>query len=188
MIEINLARQLQPDGLGRTSGKWGYGVICTVLCLALGATSWWWTQFKQQELQSLLQEKQAYTQSSRDIQATLSRLEQYQQDKLILRTSFDEIEAHEVSSRQPMILLHGVSQSVAGLDIWLNRIQMVDQTVELRGQSVTMQEIGKYVDALENHDVITSLPSVEIIDQESQSKGADFLFVLRFTLKPKMES
>ena len=87
-----------------------------------------------------------------------------------------------------MILLHGVSQSVAGLDIWLNRIQMVDQTVELRGQSVGIQEVGKYVDALENHDVITSLPSVEIIDQENQSKGADFLFVLRFTLKPKREA
>ena len=81
MIEINLARQLQPDGLSRTSGKWSYGVICTMLCLALGATNWWWTQLKQQELQSLLQEKQAHTQSSRHLQATLTRLEQYQQEK-----------------------------------------------------------------------------------------------------------
>ena len=65
-----------------------------------------------------------------------------------------------------MALLEGVSRSVDGLGIWFDQVQMVDQVVELRGQSFALQEIGKYIDTLENNQVITSLPVVEILDQE----------------------
>ena len=60
---------------------------------------------------------------------------------------------------------------------------MVDQVVELRGQSFALQEIGKYIDTLENHQVITSLPVVEILDQEDRDGGKVFSFVIRFVLE-----
>jgi hypothetical protein len=60
---------------------------------------------------------------------------------------------------------------------------MVDQVVELRGQSFALQEIGKYIDTLENHHLITSLPVVEILDQEDKDGEKVFSFIIRFVLE-----
>ena len=183
MIEINLARQLQTAPTVNRKSYRGYGWICAVLCLGIGVPSWWWTQIKQQELEYLLQEKNVQTQSLAKIQTTLNRLEQYQKEKQLLSVSYEEMHAQELGEKQPMALLEGVSRSVEGLDIWLDHVQMVDQVVELRGQSFALQEIGKYIDALENQQVITSLPVVEILDQEDGDGGKVFSFVIRFVLE-----
>jgi len=183
MIEINLARQIQTASTVSRESNRGHGWICAVLCLGIGVSSWWWTQTKQQEFEYLLQEKNVQTQSLAKIQTTLSRLEQYQKEKQLLRGSFEKMHAQELGKKQPMALLDGVSRSVDGLDIWLDHVQMVDQVVELRGQSFDLQEIGKYIDTLENLQVITSLPIVEILDQEDRDGGKVFSFVIRFVLQ-----
>ena len=63
---------------------------------------------------------------------------------------------------------------------------MVDQVVELRGQSFVLQEIGKYIDTLENHQVITSLPVVEILDQKDRDGEKVFSFIIRFVLERRV--
>ena len=93
------------------------------------------------------------------------------------------MDAQEFNRKHPMSLLDGVSRSVEGLDIWLDRLHMVDQLVELHGQSFALEEIGKYIDALENHGVITSLPVVEILDQEGRDSAEFFSFMIRFVLE-----
>ncbi len=183
MIEINLARQLQIVSTVNRESYRGYGWICAVLCLGIGVSSWWWTQIKQQELEFLLQEKNVQTHSLAKIQTTLSRLEQYQKEKQLLSGSFEEMHAQELGKKQPMALLEGVSRSVEGLDIWLDHVQMVDKVVELRGQSFALQEIGKYIDTLENHQLITSLPVVEILDQEDKDGEKVFSFIIRFVFE-----
>jgi len=183
MIEINLARQLQAASMVNRESYRGYGWICVALCLGIGVSSWWWTQSKQQEFEYLLQEKNVQMQSLAKIQTTLSRLEQYQKEKQLLRSSYEEMRAQELGKKQPIALLEGVSRSVEGLDIWLNHVQMVDQVVELRGQSFAFQEIGKYIDTLEKLQVITSLPVVEILDQEDRDGEKVFSFIIRFVLE-----
>jgi len=182
MIEINLARQIQTVPTVNRESDRGYGWICAVLFLGIGVSSWWWTQIKQQEFDYLLQEKNVQTQSLAKIQTTLSRLEQYQKEKQLLSVSYEEMHAQELGKKQPMALLEGVSRSVEGLDIWLDHVQMVDQVVELRGQSFAIQEIGKYIDTLENRQLITSLPVVEILDQEDKNGDKVFSFIIRFVL------
>jgi Tfp pilus assembly protein PilN len=183
MIEINLARQLQTAPTVNKESYRGYGWICAVLYLGVGLSSWWWTQIKQEEFDYLLQEKNVQTQSLAKIQTTLSRLEQYQKEKQLLSGSYEEMRAQELGKKQPMAILEGVSRSVEGLDIWLDHVQMLDQVVELRGQSFALQEIGKYIDTLENLQVITSLPVVEILDQEDRDGEKVFSFVIRFVLE-----
>jgi hypothetical protein len=60
---------------------------------------------------------------------------------------------------------------------------MVDKVVELRGQSFALQEIGKYIDTLENHQLITSLPVVEILDHEDKDGEKVFSFIIRFVFE-----
>ena len=182
MIEINLARQLQVFPMGKGDSKRANVWVGVVLCFGIGVASWWWTQIQQQEYENLLQEKQAQTQSLVKLQTTLSRLERYQEEKLRLSDALEAIHVQELGKNQPLALLDGVSRSVDGLDVWLDNVQMVDQVVELRGRSFALKEIGKYIDALENHHVITSLPVIEILDQKDRERGKVFSFMVRFVL------
>ncbi len=186
MIEINLARQLQATPTDKQVSTRGDVWVGVVLCLGMGVGSWWWTYSQQQEHEYLLQEKQVQAQSLTKIKATLSRLEQYQEEKQRLSETFKARHAQESGKKQPMTLLDGVSRSVDGLEIWLDRVQMADQVVELRGQSFALKEIGKYVDALEKNQVITVLPVVEILDQDDREDGKVFSFMIRFVLEQRV--
>lgn len=183
MIEINLVRQLPMGTTFDKTSSQDYGwIIVVVFCLGLGVASWGWTQVKHQELQNLLQEKTVQAQSFTMMHTTLNRLEQSQKEQQRLSTSIEEIQEMVIGKKQPMTVLHGVSQSLAGLNLWLDSVQMIDRVVELRGQSLAFQEIGKYLDALEHAHVIVALPVVEILDQEGQGQGKVFSFTIRFAL------
>ena len=186
MIEMNLVRQLPTGTIFDESSQQGYGWIIAVFCLVIGVASFGWTQVKEQELEDLLQEKTMQAQSLAKMHATLSHLKQYQDEQQRLRASIEEIQEKETGKKQPMTLLHGVSQSLDGLDLWLDSVQMVDRVVELRGQSLALQEIGKYLDVLEHDHMITSLPVVEILDQEDRDRGKIFSFIIRFNLGAKV--
>lgn len=186
MIEINLARQLRSAPVEKQASTRGDVWVGVVLCLGIGVGSWWWTDSQQQRLEHLLQEKQIQAQSLSKIKATLSRLEQYQEEKQRLNETYSARHARESGKKQPMALLDGVSRSVDGLEIWLDRVEMVDQVVELRGQSFVLKEIGKYVDALENHQLITVLPVVEILDQKDNEDEKVFTFMIRFVLEQRV--
>ncbi len=182
MIEINVARDLlYPDAADGEFSR-GHGWIYVVLCLAMAVSSWWWTQNKQLEVEFLLQEKDMQAQSLVKMQKTLSRLESYQQEKQLLRRAVEERHVQQLGKEQPMALLQGVQQSIDGLGVWLDHVQMADQAVELRGQAFSYLEIEKYIDSLENHQVIRSLPVVEIHDQVDREGEKIFSFVIRFGL------
>lgn len=188
MIQINLARQIQNLPMKNGASTRGYGWVGVVFCLGIGVTSWWWTQIQQQEYEILLQEKHVQTQYFDQIQASLGRLEQYQEERQRLGHAVEAMHAQTLEKRQPMVLLDGVSRSIDGLEIWLDRVQMLDQVVELRGQSLALKDIGKYIDALENHQVITSLPVVEILDQNDGKSKKTFSFMIRFALSQQVST
>lgn len=186
MIKINLARQLLAASAERESSTQGYVWVGVVVCLGICAGSAWWTYSQFQEHESLLMEKQIQAQSLAKITETVGRLEHYLEEKKRFSEIFQVVHGKESEKKLPMILLDGISRSVEGLEVWLDRVQMVDQVVELRGQSFALQDIGKYIDALENHQVITELPVVEILEQADQEGEMVFSFMIRFVLEKRV--
>ena len=186
MIEVNLARQIQVSSTVCVGSHRHYGWVAILLLVGVGLASWWWTMGKQYEYDALLQEREAQARSLAKIKTSLNRLERYQEEKLRLGGSFEAMHAQELGRTQPMSLLDGVSRSGEGLDIWLDRLHMVDQLVELHGQSFVLEEIAKYIDALENRGVITSLPVVEILDQEGNDNSKLYSFMIRFVMDPQV--
>ena len=185
MIEINLARQLQ-DSVARNEPS------CLVCWLAtgfvfigVGVASWWWTQSLQQQLDALLQEKMVKTQSLVRMQERLKNMEGYGEQKKLLMASVERISGQEKQKARPVTLLDGISRSVDGLDIWLERVQLEAKLVELHGQSLGLEDIGKFIEALENDQVIMSLPVVEILDRPEGERDA-FSFMIRFVFDPKV--
>ena len=186
MIEINVARDLLCSDTVDGESSRGHVWIYVVLCFGMAVSSWWWTQSKQQEVEFLLQEKEVQAQSLVKMQKTLNRLESHQNQKQLLRRAVEERHVQQLGKQQPMALLHGVQQSIDGLGLWLDHVQMTDQVVEIRGQSFSYQEIEKYIDSLENHQVIRSLPVVEILDHSDSERAKIFSFVIRFVLESQV--
>ncbi len=186
MIKINLARQLQPLSAESQCPSRGYEWLGVVVGIGMFAASLWWTYSQIQGHESLLLEKQIRAQSLAKVTETVSRLEHYRKEKQRFSEIFQVVHGRESEKKLPIIVLDGISRSVEGLDVWLDQVQIVDQVVELRGQSLALPDIGKYIDALENHRVITELPVVEILEQADPEGGMVFSFMIRFVVKDKV--
>lgn len=185
MIEINLARQLQRS-VERKEPSW---LVCWLVSgfvfMGVGVASWWWTLSLQQQVDSLLQEKMIKTQSLVRMQERLRNMERYGEQKKLLMASVERISGQENEKAWPVTLLDGVSRSIDGLDIWLERVQIEAQIVELHGQSLGLEDIGKFIEALENDRVIMSVPVVEILDRP-EGESEVFPFVIRFVFGQKV--
>jgi Tfp pilus assembly protein PilN len=184
MIEIDLARQLQSSGECKESSWLLCWLVGGIVFMGVGVGSWWWTQSLQEEVDSLLQEKLVKTQSLVPLQERLKNMERYDEQKKLLMTSVERISGQEEEKVWPVTLLDGISRSADGLDIWLERVQLEAQIVELHGQSLNMEDIGKFIEGLENDQFIMSLPVVEILDP-SEKKSETLPFMIRFVFKQK---
>lgn len=185
MIEIDLARQIRGSVKRKGPSRLVCWLVSGFVFMGVGVASWWWTQSLQQQVDSLLQEKLVKTQSLVRMQERLRIMEPYGEQKKLLMNSVERIRIQEKEKAWPVALLNGVSRSIDGLDIWLERIQLEAQIVELHGQSLGLEDIGKFIEALENDSVIMSVPMVEILDRlEGESEA--FPFVIRFVSDQKV--
>lgn len=179
MIEINLARQLQRQ-VSPHEPSW---LVCWlmggVVFMGVGVGSWWWTNSLQEQVDALLQEKIIKMQTLVRIKERLHNVERYTEQKALLMASVERISAQEKEKAWPVAVLNGVSRNVEELDIWLERVQLESRVVELHGQSLALEDIGKFMEALENDRIIMSLPVVEILDRPGGESDA-FSFLIRF--------
>ena len=78
-------------------------------------------------------------------------------------------------------------QTSRGLDelrIWLKRVEVQGDTVEILGQSLKMHDVGKFLDVLEESQIIRGVPFVEIRDVQEGKKGL-YAFRIRFAVNPR---
>lgn len=179
MIEINLARSLQRQVNPHEYSTLVCWLVGVVVAVGFGMASWWWTQFLQEQVDALVQEKIVKIQDLVQIKEGLKNLQRFNEQKVLLMTSIEQLSDQEREKAWPVKLLNGVSRNVEELDIWLDRVQLESRVVELRGQSLALEDIGKFMEGLENDGIIVSLSAVEILDHPGG--GSDvFSFLIRF--------
>lgn len=179
MIEINLARQLQRQVSPHESSWMVCLLLGVVVFMGFGVSSWWWTKSLQAQVDALLQEKIVKMQALVRIKERLHNVESSNEQKTLLMTSVKQLSDQENEKAWPVVLLDGVSRNVGDLDIWLERVQLQSRVVELHGQSLALEDIGKFMEALENDRIIMSLPAVEILEHPGGGSEA-FSFLIRF--------
>jgi Tfp pilus assembly protein PilN len=179
MIEVNLARQIQRQ-VSPHDSSW---LICVVggvvVFIGFGVASWWWTKSLQEQVDVLLQEKTVKMQALVQIKKRLHNVESYNEQKALLMSFVERLSDQENEKAWPIALLDGISRNVGDLDIWLERVQLESRVVELHGQSYALEDIGKFMEALENDRIIMSLPVVEILDRPA-GESEVFSFLIRF--------
>jgi Tfp pilus assembly protein PilN len=185
LIEINLARQLR-CGEGHKASSWlVWWLVYGVMVMGVGMVSWWWTQSLQQQVDGLRQERMITIQTLRQMQEKLKSTERYDEQRRLLVMSLERIRGQEKEKAWPVVLLDGISKGLNELEIWLERVQFEGPVVELQGQSLGLEDIGHFIEVLENDQIIMSAPVVEILDgREGDSEV--FPFMIRFVLAQRI--
>ncbi len=179
MIEINLARSLQRQGNPHENSRLFCWLVGVAVFMGFGVASWWWTLSLQEQVDALFQEKIIKIQDLAQIKESLDKLQRFNEQKVLLMTSIKQLSDQEREMAWPVKMLDGVSRNVEKLDIWLERVQLESRVVELRGQSLAVEDIGKFMEGLENDGIIVSLPVVEILDHPGGESDV-FSFLIRF--------
>ena len=179
MIEIDLARSLQRPVNPHEYSRLFCWLVGVVVSMGFGVASWWWTQSLQGQIDALFQEKIVKIQDLVQIKESLNKLQRFNEEKVLLVTSIEELRDQEKEKSWPVKMLDGVSRNVEKLDIWLERVQLESRVVELRGQSLALEDIGIFMEGLENDGIIVSLPVVEILDHPGGESDV-FSFLIRF--------
>jgi Tfp pilus assembly protein PilN len=179
MIEINLARSLQRKVNPHENSRLFCWLMGVAVFVGFGVASWWWTQSLQEQVDALFQEKTIKMQDLAQIKESLDKLQRFHEQKVLLMTFIQQLSDQEREKAWPVKLLNGVSRNVENLDIWLERVQLESRVVELRGQSLALEDIGKFMEGLENDGIIVRLPVVEILDHPGGESDV-FPFLIRF--------
>lgn len=184
MIEIDLARQLQAPLSPRRVPWLIWWVGGGFLLLGILGGSSWWTHLLQQQGDSLLHQKALKMEFIVPLEQKQKSMKHLLEQKNTLGSWVDRIKNQEKEKYWPIALLEGISQSAGNLEIWLERVQLESQVVELHGRSLDVQDIGKFIEALENDRIIRSLPVMEISDR-LERETAGFSFIVQFVLNGK---
>lgn len=179
MIEINLARSLQRPVNTHEYSRLFCWLVGLVVFMGFGVASWWWTQSLQEQVDALVQEKIVKIQDLAQLKKSFEKLKGFHEQKVLFMTSIKQLSDQEREKAWPVKMLDGVSRNVEKLDIWLERVQLESRVVELRGQSLALEDIGKFMEGLENDGIIVSLPVVEILDDPGGESDV-FSFMIRF--------
>ena len=179
MIEINLARSLQRPVNTHEYSRLFCWLVGIVVFMGFGVAIWWWTQSLQEQVDALVQEKIVKIQDLAHLKKSFEKLQGFHEQKVLFMTSIKQLNDQEREKAWPVKMLDGVSRNVEKLDIWLERVQLESRVVELRGQSLALEDIGKFMEGLENDGIIVSLPVVEILDDPGGESDV-FSFMIRF--------
>ncbi len=184
MIRINLARQLQAEKpSGRKTTEAGLYVLIGLLVFCLGGGSWWWTDSLQARVGELQEDKQVIAADLNNIGQQLEgregEMDRYNRYLQVAQEMYGV-----KNTGWPLMLMDEMSRGLDELRIWLKRVEVQGDTVEILGQSLKMNDVGKFLDVLEESQIIEGVPFVEIRDVQEGKRGL-YAFRIRFAVNPR---
>jgi len=185
MIEINIARQFQAPVSKRSSQGLANGLLGGMVIVGIVLGCWWWAQTLQHHVDRLHHEKNVKTQNLANMREQLELLVKYEEKTKSLKASIERLKGAIEDKQRPIELLTMMSLSLHDKNLWLDQVQFHNHMVEIRGQSLMVDDVGKFMDALEEHHVVKGLPVVEIWDPQGQ-QSSTFSFLIRFTYAEKV--
>ena len=156
-------------------------VVGVAVFLVIFGICWIWTISLNQELQALLDEKVAKEHISAELKkkSQLFKLAQDKQQALLTRSHL--IDQGVSKKFVPVTLLDVVSRSLDPLPLWLHRVSVNGENVEIAGRGGKPEDVWQFVDALERSPIWRNLLGVETKTESFQGLPV-YHFTLRFTL------
>jgi len=182
MIRINLlsgpkARHAKPQYDVRAQGLLGVGVIVVTL-----ASCWWYSVSLDQEIEAKQEEKQEKERQLAQLKEQAKQVQDFEQKKKLLEDKNRIIDQLEASRMGPVKVLDNVSQSVEPLKVWLTKLGVSADTVQVEGKALTNDDVVEFVNNLRRTDYFSSI-NLQESKAAVENKVNVYQFRLAFRLK-----
>src|SRR5262245_6453203 len=177
MIRINLlpgpkGRKAKPQYDVRAQAMLGAGLVAVTL-----AGCWWYSAALDDELEARQTEKSEKTKQVAALNEQVKQVADFELKKKHLEDKNRIIDQLEKSRIGPVKVLDHVSQSLDPLKLWLVRVAVNGQSIDLEGRALSNDDIVEFVNNLRRTDYFTNIDL-----QESRSAIESQLNVYQFKL------
>ncbi|HWV47608.1 MAG TPA: PilN domain-containing protein, partial [Nitrospira sp.] len=153
MIRINLlpggpkGRAAKPQYDVRAQALLGIGVILITL-----VGCWWYSASLDSELEARQEEKRDKEKQVVQLKEQVKKVQDFEQRKKLLEDKNRIIDQLEQSRMGPVKVLDHVSQSLEPLKVWLTKLGVASDMVELEGKALTNDDVVEFVNNLRRTD------------------------------------
>jgi type IV pilus assembly protein PilN len=177
MIRINLlpgpkGRKAKPQYDVRAQALLGVGIVVITL-----AGCWWYSASLDEELEARQTEKSEKTKQVASLNEQVKQVADFEQRKKHLEDKNRIIDQLEKSRVGPVKVLDHVSQSLDPLKLWLIRVAVTGQAVDLEGRALSNDDVVEFVNNLRRTDYFTNIDL-----QESRSALESQISVYQFKM------
>lgn len=177
MIRINLlprakGRPTKPQYDMRAQVLLGVGVILITV-----AGCWWYAASLDSTLEVQQEEKRGREKQVAQLKEQVKQVLDFEQKKKLLEEKNRVIDQLEQSRVGPVKVLDHVSQSLEPLKVWLTRLGLSADTVELEGKALTNDDVVDFVNNLRRTDYFAGINL-----QESKAAVENKINVYQFRL------
>jgi type IV pilus assembly protein PilN len=177
MIRINLlpgpkGKKAKPQYDVRAQALLGVGVIAITL-----AGCWWYSASLDNELEIQQEEKRDKEKQVAQLKEQVKQVQDFEQKKKLLEDKNRIIDQLEQSRLGPVKVLDHVSQSLEPLKLWLTKLGIASDVIELEGKALTNDDVVEFVNNLRRTDYFTAINL-----QESKAAVENKINVYQFRL------
>jgi type IV pilus assembly protein PilN len=133
-------------------------------------------------LEARQEEKQAKEKQVAQLKEQVKQVQDFEQRKKLLEDKNRIIDQLEQSRMGPVKVLDHVSQSLEPLKVWLTRLGVASDTVELEGKALTNDDVVEFVNNLRRTDYFTGI-NLQESKAAVENKINVYQFRLAFRLK-----
>jgi len=155
------------------------GVGLVVIALA---GCWWYSASLDEELEARQAEKSEKTKQVATLNEQVKQVADFEQRKKHLEDKNRIIDQLEKSRVGPVKVLDHVSQSLDPLKLWLIRVAVTGQAVDLEGRALSNDDVVEFVNNLRRTDYFTN---IDLLESRSavESQISVYQFKMGFRLK-----
>lgn len=182
MIRINLlpgpkGRAAKPQYDVRAQALLGAGVILITV-----AGCWWYSASLDNEIEARQEEKRDKEKQVAQLKEQVKQVQDFEQKKKLLEDKNRIIDQLEQSRIGPVKVLDHVSQSLEPLKLWLTKLGLSSDTVELEGKALTNDDVVEFVNNLRRTDYFAGI-NLQESKAAVENKITVYQFRLAFRLK-----
>ena len=156
-------------------------VIGVAVSLVILGMCWMWTLSLNQELQALLDKKVAKEQMLAVLKKKSKQLALVQDKYKALVTRSHLMDQSFRKKIVPVTLMDVISRSLDPLNLWLHRVSVNGENVEINGRGGKPEDVLTFVNTLERSQIWRNLLGIETKTESFQGLAV-YQFSLRFTL------
>lgn len=182
MIRINLlpgpkGKTAKPQYDVRAQALLGIGVILITI-----AGCWWYAAALDSELEARQEEKRDKEKQVAQLKEQVKQVQDFEQKKKLLEDKNRIIDQLEQSRMGPVKVLDHVSQSLEPLKVWLTKLAISSDAVEVEGKALTNDDVVEFVNNLRRTEYFTAI-NLQESKAAVENKVNLYQFRLAFRLK-----